>query len=157
MLWWSSNYFTYRCSDAYIGQTIGRLKQSCQMVYFQTQNPYLGKFWKVLQWKMLVFLKPFCLFYGEMVYFMAIWYSLWSFGIFCGHLVYFFKFWYVVARKIWQPWFETQNLEWMQVHMWKEASRVREVRRKVQTGRKFPSRKNFRHVSLDRCCKTEAN
>jgi hypothetical protein len=58
------------------------------MVYFQTKNPDLGKFWKVFQWKMLVFLWPFCLFYGHMVYVMAIWYILWSFGI-------FFPFWYI--------------------------------------------------------------
>jgi hypothetical protein len=46
------------------------------MVYFQTENPNLGKFWRVLQWKMLV-------------YFMYIWYTyftficdiLWTFGI----------------------------------------------------------------------------
>jgi hypothetical protein len=46
-----------------------------------------------------------------LVYFMVIWYILWSFGIFCGHLVYFmaiwyipiFPFWYVVPRKIWSP------------------------------------------------------
>jgi hypothetical protein len=24
--------------------------QGCQMAYFQTQNPVLGKFWKDLQW-----------------------------------------------------------------------------------------------------------
>jgi hypothetical protein len=36
----------------------------CQMAYFQTKNPNLGKFWKDLQWEMLV-------------YFMAIWYILW--------------------------------------------------------------------------------
>jgi hypothetical protein len=35
---------------------------------FQTQNPNLGKFWKVLQRKMLVF-------------FMTKWYMLWLFGI----------------------------------------------------------------------------
>jgi hypothetical protein len=34
--------------------------------------------------------------YGQMVYFMAIWYNFWSFGI-------FFPIWYVVPRKIWQP------------------------------------------------------
>jgi hypothetical protein len=34
--------------------------QGCQMAYFQTKNPYLGKFWRDLQWKFLV-------------YFMAIW------------------------------------------------------------------------------------
>jgi hypothetical protein len=39
------------------------------MVYFQTKNHYLGKFWKVLQWKMLVF----CIYF---VYFAAKWYIL---------------------------------------------------------------------------------
>jgi hypothetical protein len=52
------------------------------MVYFQTKNPNLGKFWKVLQWKMMVFLDHF-------VYFTAKWYILWSFGI-------FFPLWHVV-------------------------------------------------------------
>jgi hypothetical protein len=44
--------------------------QGCQMVCFQTKNTNLGKFWRVFQWKILV-------------YFMAIWYILWPFG----HLV----------------------------------------------------------------------
>jgi hypothetical protein len=55
--------------------------QGCQMVCFQTKNTNLGQFWRVLQWKMLV-------------YFMAIWYilwpfwySLWLFGIFFPVLV----------------------------------------------------------------------
>jgi hypothetical protein len=30
-----------------------------------------------------------------LVYFVAIWYSLWPFGIFCGHLVYFVAIWYI--------------------------------------------------------------
>jgi hypothetical protein len=30
--------------------------QGCQMVCFQTKNPNLGKFWRVLQWKKLVYL-----------------------------------------------------------------------------------------------------
>jgi hypothetical protein len=67
------------------------------MVYFQTKNPNLGKFWRVLQWKMSV-------------YFMDIWSILRTFwhislpyGIFCGNLVYFPPFWYVVPRKLWQP------------------------------------------------------
>jgi hypothetical protein len=34
--------------------------QGCQMVYFQTKNPYLGKFCRFLQWTMLI-------------YFMSIW------------------------------------------------------------------------------------
>jgi hypothetical protein len=47
----------------------------------------LGKFWKALQWKMLL-------------YFMAIRYILWPFGIFFGNLVYVTPFWYIVPRKI---------------------------------------------------------
>jgi hypothetical protein len=52
------------------------------MVCFQTKNTNLGKFWRVLQWKMLL-------------YFMAIWSILPQFGIFCGHLVYFMVSWYI--------------------------------------------------------------
>jgi hypothetical protein len=29
--------------------------QGCQMGYFQTRNPNLGKFWRALQWKRLVY------------------------------------------------------------------------------------------------------
>jgi hypothetical protein len=68
-------------------------------VCFQTKNPNLGKLWRVLQWKMLV-------------YFMDTWsilrsfgiHILWTFGIVRGNLVYFPPFWYFVPRKIWQPW-----------------------------------------------------
>jgi hypothetical protein len=60
------------------------------MVCFQTKNPKLGKFWRVLQWKVLV-------------YFMDTWSILRSFGIVRGNLVYFSPFWYFVLRKIWQP------------------------------------------------------
>jgi hypothetical protein len=28
--------------------------QGCQMAYFRTKNSNLGKFWRVLEWKMLV-------------------------------------------------------------------------------------------------------
>jgi hypothetical protein len=51
----------------------------CQIVYFQTKNPNLGKFWRVLHWKMLVF-------------FMAIWSLSPIFGI-C--LVNFTVIWYI--------------------------------------------------------------
>jgi hypothetical protein len=51
--------------------------QGCQMVYFQTKNPDLGKFRRVLQWKMLVYLND-----TYLVYFMAIWYILSPFDIF---------------------------------------------------------------------------
>jgi hypothetical protein len=40
--------------------------QGCQMVCFQTQNPNLGKFWRALEWKMLVH------FTGHLEHFMAI-------------------------------------------------------------------------------------
>jgi hypothetical protein len=47
----------------------------CQMVYFQTKNPNLGKFWRALEWKMLL-------------YFMIIWNFNLPFGIIHGRLVY---------------------------------------------------------------------
>jgi hypothetical protein len=47
------------------------------MVYFQTKNP---KFWRVLQWKMLVYYMA-----NWSKYFLAIWYIL-------SHLGYFFCF-----------------------------------------------------------------
>jgi hypothetical protein len=55
----------------------------CQMVCFQTpphpQKIKLGKFWRVLQWKILVYFKP-------------IWSTLLLLEIFYGHLVYFVYF-----------------------------------------------------------------
>jgi hypothetical protein len=54
-------------------------------------------------------LLPFAISYGHFVYFVVIWYFIWSFGILYGHLVFymviwyiFSAFWYVVPRKIWQ-------------------------------------------------------
>jgi hypothetical protein len=41
--------------------------------------------------------------YGYLVYFTAIWYSLWLFGIIYGYLIFIFPFWFFVPRKIWQP------------------------------------------------------
>jgi hypothetical protein len=60
------------------------IQQGCQMVYFQTQNPNLGKFWRVLDGKMLLYL-------------MAIWNVLWTFGIFYDHLVHFVFIWYIFS------------------------------------------------------------
>jgi hypothetical protein len=64
---------------------------------FKPKNPNLGKFWRVLQWKILVYfvtnrsiLRPLEIFYGHLVYFVVIWYIFPRFGIF-------------VPRKIWQP------------------------------------------------------
>jgi hypothetical protein len=47
------------------------LDQGCQMAYFQTKNINLGKIWRVLELKMLV-------------YFMAIWSILRPYSIFCS-------------------------------------------------------------------------
>jgi hypothetical protein len=50
------------------------------MVYFQTKNLSLGKFWRALVWKLLM-------------YFMAIWNILQTFGTFYDHLVHFVFIW----------------------------------------------------------------
>jgi hypothetical protein len=50
------------------------------MVSFQTKNPNLDKFWRVLDCKMLIYLWPFVMFYRHLGYFMTIWYILCSFG-----------------------------------------------------------------------------
>jgi hypothetical protein len=69
--------------------------QGCQMVYFQTKIPILGKFLDGLAMETDGKFWPFGLFYGHFVYFMVVWYVWGSLGI-------FFPFWYVVQRKIWQ-------------------------------------------------------
>jgi hypothetical protein len=74
-------------------------KQGCQMVYFQTKNPNLGKFWRSMQWKMVDYFIAIWSIFCHLVYFIAIWYILWTFGIFYVYLVYFFLFWYVVPEK----------------------------------------------------------
>jgi hypothetical protein len=62
------------------------------MEYFQTKNPNLGKFWRVLQWKMEgLAIEDFGIIYDHSLYFATIWYI-------------FLPFWYAVPRKIWQPW-----------------------------------------------------
>jgi hypothetical protein len=62
------------------------------MVYFQTKNPNLGKFWSALDLKCRYILWTSVIFYGHLGYSMTIWYSLCSFGT-------FFRFGYHVARK----------------------------------------------------------
>jgi hypothetical protein len=44
------------------------------MVYFQAKNRILGKFWRVLQLKMVALLYTFGHFSGHLAYFIAIWY-----------------------------------------------------------------------------------
>jgi hypothetical protein len=56
------------------------------MVNYQTKNPNLGKFWRALDWTMLI-------------YFMAIWTILQTFGIFYGHFgVYCMTIWYILCK-----------------------------------------------------------
>jgi hypothetical protein len=85
----------------YRSKSVGAAR-GCQMVYFLTENPHSGKIWRVLQWKITVYFGQFSrhlvyFTYCPLVYFVVIWYILWSFGIFS-------PFWYAVPRKIWQPW-----------------------------------------------------
>jgi hypothetical protein len=54
------------------------------MVSFQTKNPNLGKFWRTLDCKMLI-------------YCIAIWNNLQTFGIFYDHLVNFLFIWYIFS------------------------------------------------------------
>jgi hypothetical protein len=75
--------------------------QGCQMVCFQTKNSDLGKFWRVLQWKILV-------------YFIAIWSILRPFGIFCGNYIgIFFPVWIFWTKK---------NLATLQSCLWNPNS-----------------------------------
>jgi hypothetical protein len=59
-------------------------RQGCQMVCFQTKNTNLGKIRRALDWKMLI-------------YFMAIWNILRTFGIFYEPLVQFVVIWYIFS------------------------------------------------------------
>jgi hypothetical protein len=61
-----------------------RRTQGCQTISFQTNNPNFGKFWKALDWKMLI-------------YFMASWTILETFGIFYDHLVHLVFIWYIMS------------------------------------------------------------
>jgi hypothetical protein len=51
---------------------------------FKPQNPNLGKFWRLLDWKILM-------------YFMAIWNILQTFWIFYRHFGYFITIWYILC------------------------------------------------------------
>jgi hypothetical protein len=53
-------------------------------IFSNQKNPDLGKFWRVLQWKIWV-----CILHGHLEYYTAFWNILWPFGIVCGHLVHF--------------------------------------------------------------------
>jgi hypothetical protein len=59
---------------------------------FKTKIPIWVKFWEFCNGRCLYILWPFCLFQGHLVYFVVIWYILWSFGI-------FFPFWICCTKK----------------------------------------------------------
>jgi hypothetical protein len=76
--------------------------QGCQMVCFQTENLYSGKFWRALDWKMLInfmpvlnILETFGIFFNHLVHFVFIWNILCSFGTFGVHLVHLVFIWYI--------------------------------------------------------------
>jgi hypothetical protein len=53
---------------------IGWQLQDCQMLYFQSKNPNLGKFWRALEWKWLVYsLAIWNIYYGHLVHLLAKW------------------------------------------------------------------------------------
>jgi hypothetical protein len=45
--------------NAFFSPASSRESQGCQMVYFHTKNLNLGKFFRVLKWKRLVYFKSF--------------------------------------------------------------------------------------------------
>jgi hypothetical protein len=68
------------------------------MVYFQTKNPNMGKFFRALNLTMLIYFWPL----RTGGNFMTIWYI--SFD-----LVHFFRLEYYVPRKIWQPCLQVES------------------------------------------------
>jgi hypothetical protein len=77
------NVYLYYHYQHFFTLSTGHLNQGCQMVCFQTKNPNLGKFWRVLDWKMFICI----IFYGDLGDFMTISYHLYSFGPFFQVLV----------------------------------------------------------------------
>jgi hypothetical protein len=64
---------------------------------FQTKNPNLGRLWRVLQWKMMVYFKD------TLVHFTVFCYILWTFGIVRGNLAYFYRFGILYQEKSGNP------------------------------------------------------
>jgi hypothetical protein len=93
--------------ESFKSKNTKRTNLGCQMGYFQTKIPNLGKN-RGLQLKRLVYFMAIRSilqrFYDRLVHFMTVWYILWPFGTFCVHLTHFFPFWYHVPRKILQSW-----------------------------------------------------
>jgi hypothetical protein len=88
----SSTYRTLSSSTKSSPNLTQDQRQGCQMVYFQNKNPNLGKFWRALEWKRLL-------------YYLAVWNILQPFRTYFGHLVIYLvairnifpPFWYIVS------------------------------------------------------------
>jgi hypothetical protein len=74
------------------------------MVCLQTKNPNFGKIWRVLEWKIVLYV-----FYVNLEYFTVIWYNVWLLGIVCGHWVYFLRFGILDQEKSGNPGPTTQK------------------------------------------------
>jgi hypothetical protein len=99
---------------------------------FKPKNSKLGKFWKIWQWTMLVFLWPFCLFYGRIVYLMAIWciFGNWVyFPVLCSML-----FWKKSGNPDWHPIFLSECAD--QLRMRRPCFTLRKSIRRLGT---FPT------------------
>jgi hypothetical protein len=68
------------------------------MVCFQTKNPNLGKFWRVLHWKMLVY---FMETWSILMSFVLL--DIWTFGIVRGNLVHFSHYGILYQEKSGNP------------------------------------------------------
>jgi hypothetical protein len=89
------------CTELALAYVKGKILVSSRVArwfVFSQKIPNFGKFWRVLQWKILVYFMTIWSIFGPLEIFYG------HFGIFCGHLVYCPPFWYFVPRKIWQPW-----------------------------------------------------
>jgi hypothetical protein len=80
-----------------LAQPIDAFAPGLQDGIFSNQNYNLGKFSRVLQWKMLVYVM------AQVVYFTAIWYILWKISALYGHLVYFSHFGMLYQEKSGNP------------------------------------------------------
>jgi hypothetical protein len=80
--------------ESFKSKNTKRTNLGCQMGYFQTKIPNLGKKLGACNWRGWYILWPFGLFYR---YFMTVWYILWPFGTFYDRLVHFMTVWYILC------------------------------------------------------------
>jgi hypothetical protein len=66
----------------------------------------MGKYWRVMQWKMLVYYV-----YGHLVYFMPLWYIVHPFDTFLVNLMYFSRFGILHQEKSGNPGLKRRLIE----------------------------------------------